>query len=75
MMSDQTLQEIDFAMFVLYHVAEHLDMPVVHVYKLLNSVDIVDGYLIPCYNVLHTLGTEYLVDDICDLTRERGFHL
>lgn len=72
MISDQTLREIDFVMFVLYRVAEHLDMPVAHVYKLLNSVDIVDGYLIPCYNVLHTLGAEYLVEDVCGLACERG---
>ena len=26
-----------------------------------------DGYLIPCFDALHTLGSEYLVDDVCSL--------
>ena len=71
-MSEQTPREIDFVMFVLYRVAEVWRVSVRRAYELLSSVDIVDGYLIPCFDVLHTLGAEYLVEDVCSLAAERG---
>ena len=71
-MSEQTVNEIDFVMFVLYRVAKEWHVAVSRAYEMLHSVDIVDGYLIPCFDVLHTLGAEYLVDDVTDLARERG---
>lgn len=71
-MSEQTASEIDFVMFVLYRVAKRWRVAVARAYEMLQSVDIVEGYLIPCFDVLHTLGAEYLVDDVTDLARERG---
>ena len=34
------------------------------VYKLLQKSGCIDNYLVPHYDILHTQGTEYLVDDI-----------
>ena len=34
--------------------------------------DILDGYIIPCYDVLHTQGKGYIVNDLIDLMREKG---
>ena len=31
-----------------------------------------DDYIIKCYDVLHTLGKEYLVEDITEFVREKG---
>ena len=41
------------------------------VYKILNSTGILDNYIIKCYDVLHTQGKEYLVEDITDFVREK----
>ena len=71
-MTERTPREIDFVMFVLYRVATRWGVAVSRAYELLSSVDIIDGYLIPCFDVLHTLGAEYLVDDVCGLAVERG---
>ena len=42
------------------------------VYGILNSSGILDNYVIKCYDVLHTLGAEAMVDDLSELARERG---
>ena len=42
------------------------------VYDILNSTGILDDYIIKCYDVLHTLGKEYLVEDITEFVREKG---
>jgi hypothetical protein len=42
------------------------------VYKILNATGILDDYVIGCYDVLHTQGKEYLVEDITEYVKEKG---
>ena len=67
-----TKKELDFSIFLLYSLAEQWNMTPVAVYKILNSTGILDDYIIPCYDVLHTQGKEYLVEDITEYVREKG---
>ena len=46
-----------------------------HIYEILNNTGILDDYIIKCYDVLHTLGEEYLVEDITSFFTERGIKL
>lgn len=42
-------------------------------YRLLTEEsDILDTYIIPFYDTLHTQGKSYIVDDICGLMRKEG---
>ena len=34
--------------------------------------DILNGYIVPEYEVLHTQSREYIVDEILDVMKERG---
>ena len=54
-------KELSFSIFMLY--------------KILNSTGILDDYIIKCYDVLHTQGKEYLVEDITDYVREKGVNI
>ena len=65
-------KELTFAIFMLYSFAEEWKMSPPEVYKILNSTGILDDYIIKCYDVLHTLGKEYLVEDITDFVRAKG---
>ena len=49
-----------------------LNMSASKVYKMLRSTDILNGYMIPCYDVLHTFGKEYIMDDLINLLKKRG---
>ena len=42
------------------------------VYALLQKTGCIDHYLVPYYDVLHTLGTDYLVEDIKEYLGVRG---
>ena len=42
------------------------------VYSILKATKTLDEYIVPYYDVLHTLGVEYLVDDITECVKERG---
>lgn len=65
-------KELNFSIFMLYSLASKWKKTPVTVYQILNSTGILDNYIIPCYDVLHTQGKEYLVDDITDYVREKG---
>ena len=64
--------ELEFIVFLLYGLADKWKMTTVAVYQILNSTGILDNYVIPCYDVLHTQGKEYLVEDITEYAREKG---
>ena len=65
-------KELDFAIFILYSLAEKWNKTPAEVYHILNTTGILDNYVIACYDVLHTLGKEYLVEDITEFVKEKG---
>lgn len=65
-------KELQFSIFIFYSLAEKWNMTPVSVYEILNSTGILDDYVIPCYDTLHTLGKEYLVEDITEFVKEKG---
>lgn len=65
-------EELSFSIFILYSLADKWKMSPAAVYKILNATGILDNYIIECYDVLHTQGKEYLVEDITDFAREKG---
>lgn len=64
-------RELSFCIFLLYSLAEEWKATPVEVYQVLNTTRVFDEYVISCYDVLHTLGKEYLVEDITELVNEK----
>lgn len=67
--------ELTFSIFILYSLAEKWNKAPAEVYRILNESGIIDDYVIRCYDVLHTQGKEYLVEDITDYAREKGINV
>ena len=64
---------LEFAVFCIENVAEELGKTSSEVYRPLSGPDgILRQYIVPCYDVLHTQGKKYIVDDIIDVMKERG---
>ena len=64
---------LEFAVFCIENVADELGKPSSEVYRSLSGPDgILRQYIVPCYDVLHTQGKKYIVDDILDVMKERG---
>ena len=74
-MSDTERRQIDFSVFLLYRLAEHLQQPAASVYRKLEQAKVFEEYVIPYYDVLHTLGEEYLVEDVTAYAKKRGVAL
>lgn len=65
-------KKLTFVVFIFHALGQHWNMTTPEVYEILNTTGILDDYIIKCYDVLHTLGKEYLVEDITEFVREKG---
>ena len=65
-------KELTFIVYMIHQLSDSWKMSPAKVYQILNRQKIIDGYLIPCYDTLHTLGREYLIEDLTELVKERS---
>ena len=63
---------IDFITYCIGNLARRLNMSATDVYRRLKQSDILNGYIIPSYDVLHTFSKEYLLEDLTEYMREKG---
>ena len=68
-----TREQSFFAVFCIEAIADELGTTGDKVYKMLTvDSDILDSYIFPCYDALHTQGKEYIVEDITSFMKEKG---
>ena len=76
MMSDETIKnpsEREFVIFCIENVAAKLGVNAERVYQAFTEKsNILNGYIVPEFEVLHTQSREYIVDDLLDVMKERG---
>ncbi len=66
-------EELMFAVFCIENVAQYLGTTGEKVYcALTEKSDILNSYILPCYDILHTQGKNYIVEDIVSLMEKRG---
>lgn len=63
---------LEFLTFCVGAVALHLNLSRQEVYRRLKSSGTIDDYIVPGYDVLHTFGRSYIVDDITDFMKSKG---
>lgn len=69
-------RELEFAVFCIENVAARLGVDAEQVYQAFTEKsDILNGYIVPEYEVLHTQSREYIVEDILDVMKERGVEI
>lgn len=72
----QEFKELEFAVFCIENVAKELTVDGTAAYDILAvQTDILQNYIIPCYDVLHTQGKEYIVNDLIDMLKAKGISL
>lgn len=66
-------KELEFAVFCIENVAVKLGVSAKDIYKAFtDKSNILNGYIVPEYEILHTQSKEYIVNDIIELMQERG---
>ena len=74
-MPDETIKnssELEFAVFCIENVAAKRGVDAERVYQAFTEKsDILNGYIVPEYEALHTQSREYIVDDLIDMMKEK----
>lgn len=66
-------KELEFAVFCVENVAAKLGVNAEKVYETFTEKsDILNGYIVPEYEILHTQSKEYIINDIIELMHEMG---
>ena len=64
--------QLDFITYCVGNLADRLNMNASKVYNMLRSSDILDGYIVPCYDVLHTFSKDYIMNDLIGMLKKKG---
>ena len=76
MMTDEKIEtssKLEVVVFCIENVASRLGADAKHVYQAFTEKsNIMNGYIVPEFEVLHTQSREYIVDDLLDVMNERG---
>jgi len=68
-----TAEQVFFAVFCIEAVADDLGTTGDKIHKLFTeSSNILDDYIVPCHEALHTQGKDYIVRDLKELMQKRG---
>lgn len=71
--SIKSRRELEFAVFCIENVADALGKTSGDVYRALSGDSgILHQYIVPSYDVLHTQGRDYIINDIREVMAERG---
>ena len=67
------IERLEFAIFCIENIAIRLNKDARAVYAALaEKSDILYGYIVPEFEILHTQSKDYIIDDIIDVMKERG---
>ena len=69
----QNEKELEFAVFCIENIAIQLNANPTQVFKALTEKsNILNDYIVKNYDILHTQGKEYIVDDVIEVIKERN---
>ena len=64
---------LEYVLFCIEGIAKKLGKDGREVYQILTEdSDILNSYIVPSYDVLHTQGKDYIIEDILDVMKKRG---
>ncbi len=63
--------QLKFVVFIINKFARTKKISVAQVYSQFDTLKILDDYILKHYDVLHTLGENYLIDDLSELLSQK----
>ncbi len=69
---DYSKDELEFIIFCIENIAIKLNVDARKVYDILEKSNLLNTYIVPSYDVLHTQSKEYIVNDILEVMKERN---
>lgn len=61
-----------FIIYIIHKIARRNSLTPSQVYRLLNKTECISKYLVPCYDMLHTMSADVVTDDALFLVKNHG---
>lgn len=71
-MTDMDRKTLEFVTYCISKLAAVLNLSQREVYQKLSHSGILYDYIVPSYDVLHTFGSRYLMEDLTGYMKEKG---
>ena len=65
-------EQLEFVTYCISKLSDILKMSQREVYRRLHESGILYDYIVPSYDVLHTFGSRYLMEDLIGYMKEKG---
>ncbi|MCM1313175.1 MAG: DUF3791 domain-containing protein [Bacteroides sp.] len=65
-------ETLEFVTYCISKLSGLLKIPQSEVYRRLKQSGILYGYIVPSYDILHTFGSRYLMDDLIEFMKKKG---
>ncbi|MCF2737030.1 DUF3791 domain-containing protein [Phocaeicola sp. HCN-40430] len=63
---------LEFVTYCISSLSLHLNLTQKEIYRKLKDSGILYGYIVPSYDVLHTFGSRYLIEDLTEYMKKKG---
>lgn len=63
---------LEFVTYCISSLSLHLNLTQKDIYRKLKDSGILYGYIVPSYDVLHTFGSRYLIEDLTEYMKKKG---
>lgn len=63
---------LEFVTFCISSLSLHLNLTQKEIYRKLKNSGILYGYIVPSYDVLHTFGSRYLIEELTEYMKKKG---
>ena len=68
-------EQLTFAVYLIHALAASWGKTTGETYSIFKKSGVLTNYINPCYDTLHTLGTNYLIEDITGYIKDRGVRI
>lgn len=66
-----TERELNFTIYCVGVVAERLSKTEREVYEWFQRINLIDDYIVPCFDILHTFSKDYIIDDLLAVIKKK----
>jgi hypothetical protein len=67
-----TFEQLNFVTYCVGNLSERLGKSAADVFSMLRSTGVLNDYILPAYDVLHTFSKEYIINDLIDCLKSKG---
>lgn len=65
-------KEMDFVVYCVENLANYINEDSVKVFDLLDENELIEGYILKFYDILHTQGKDWIVEDLIEQLEKSG---